>query len=264
MDSAVAADVVTHDALSGHFKIYQLKDGHRFSTDDLLVAWYTSVHARVPTHHKGRYLDLGSGVGSVSTAVAWRFPQMECVTVEAQPTSVALARRSVQENGIGERFDIREGDFREGVLDPEECFELITGSPPYFPLNAGIPAKNEQKRACRFEVRGDISDYCKVARQHLAPLGQFFSVFPLDPEHQRARVFSGAQRAGLKVVRYRPVCLKEGKTPLLGVFEMMRIEDALAANLEYCVEESALIIRRLDGSVHPEYQAAKELIGFKS
>ena len=30
----------TLDAISGHFRIFQLRDGHRFSTDDVLTAWY--------------------------------------------------------------------------------------------------------------------------------------------------------------------------------------------------------------------------------
>ena len=28
------------DAISGYFRLFQLKNGHRFSTDDVLVAWY--------------------------------------------------------------------------------------------------------------------------------------------------------------------------------------------------------------------------------
>jgi len=30
----------TLDAISGHFRLFQLRDGHRFSTDDILTAWY--------------------------------------------------------------------------------------------------------------------------------------------------------------------------------------------------------------------------------
>ena len=30
----------TLDAISGHFRLFQLADGHRFSTDDVLTAWY--------------------------------------------------------------------------------------------------------------------------------------------------------------------------------------------------------------------------------
>ena len=43
----IAADE-TLDALSGHFRIFQLRDGHRFSTDDLLIAWYGTTWVPSP------------------------------------------------------------------------------------------------------------------------------------------------------------------------------------------------------------------------
>ncbi len=52
---------VSLDAISGHFRIFQLKDGHRFSTDDILTAWYGTQAC--PCARK--VLDLGSGIGSV-------------------------------------------------------------------------------------------------------------------------------------------------------------------------------------------------------
>src|SRR6185369_13018582 len=70
----------TLDALSGHFRIYQLRRGHRFSTDDLLTAWYGTSWA--PT--ASAVLDLGSGIGSVGMIAAWRLPGARLVTIEAQ------------------------------------------------------------------------------------------------------------------------------------------------------------------------------------
>src|SRR4051812_30053203 len=101
-------DHETLDAISGHFRLFQLKDGHRFSTDDLLTAWYGTMW--VPSGR--RVLDLGSGVGSVATIAAWRLQGASLVTVEAQEESVRLARKSARFNGIEGRFDIRLGDFR--------------------------------------------------------------------------------------------------------------------------------------------------------
>ena len=34
------AEGETLDAISGHYRLLQLKNGHRFSTDDVLTAWY--------------------------------------------------------------------------------------------------------------------------------------------------------------------------------------------------------------------------------
>ena len=247
------------DALSGQFKLFQYKKGHRFSTDDVLVAWYGTTTAPVAS----RVLDLGSGIGSVGMVAAWRLPGARFVTVEAQDISVALARKSAAYNGLSERYELRLGDFRDpGVLREDELFELVLGSPPYFPLENGMLGDHPQKIAARFEVRGDISHYCETAARHLAPGGWFACVFPVQPPHQLERVLTAAKSAGLAIVRRRDVALKEGEPPLLGLFAMARATDLPESFREKTWIEPVLTIRRTDGSVHPEYSAIKLSFGF--
>jgi tRNA1Val (adenine37-N6)-methyltransferase len=246
------------DFISGHFRIFQLKDGHRFSTDDVLTAWYGTTWC--PS--AGSILDLGSGIGSLATIAAWRLPGAQLVTVEAQEASVALARKSMAFNGLGHRVDVRRGDFRvPGVLAPDERFDLVLGSPPYFPVGSGIEGDHPQKVACRFELRGDIGDYARCAARHLAPGGVFACVFP-QPDGQRQRVLDAAAEAGLAIVRERPVVLKEGSLPLLGLFAMTRATDLPEPMRLHTWTEPPLIIRAAKGSVHPEYQAIKLAFGF--
>ena len=258
----VAVDLApdeTIDALAGHFRILQLKDGHRFSTDDLLVAWYGTSWC--PS--AGRVLDLGSGVGSVAMTAAWRLRGARFVTVEAQSRSVELARRSVAYNALADRFDVFEGDFREdGVLAGTEPFDLVLGSPPYWPPEAGLQSDNPQRAACRFEMRGDVADYCAAAARNLALGGVFAVVFPAYPDQQLERVFAGAKSAGLTVVRWRRVWLRENDDYHLGVFLMHRTADLPDDCADLCVEEGRIIVRRLDGSLDPEYRALKLAIGF--
>lgn len=248
----------TLDAISGDFRLFQLKKGHRFSTDDLLVAWYgTSLCPRAT-----RVLDLGSGIGSVGMISAWRLPGATFVSVEAQAESVKLAAASALYNQLGARYEIRSGDFRDPtVLAPEELFDLVLGSPPYFPIGSGIEGDHPQKIACRFELRGNIFDYCLSAAAHLAPGGVFAAVFPL-PDGQFERVVDAASRAQLAIVRRRPVVLREGEAPLLAVFLMMKRVDLPDWFRDRTWLEPALIIRQKDGTVHPEYSAVKLSIGF--
>ena len=246
----------TLDAISGHFRIYQLRDGHRFSTDDVLTAWYGTTWA--PSAHA--VLDLGSGIGSVGMIAAWRLPGARFVTVEAQAASVELARRSSRYNGLGGRYEIREGDFRHsGILPAEERFDLVLGSPPYFPPGTGLEGDHPQKVACRFELRGDVSDYAGAAASHLAPGGLFACVFP---EGQRPRAEAAAASAGLVVVRRRPVVFREGEPPLITLFGMMRATDLPEAMRVRTWVEPPLTIRTAAGHVHPEYAAVKLAIGF--
>ena len=244
------------DSLSGHFKLLQYKAGHRFSTDDILVGWYGSSWGP----RADRVLDLGSGIGTVSTVCAWRLPGAKLVTIEAQDISVRLARRSVARNGLQDRVDIREFDFRdEKALAEDERFDLITGSPPYFPLGTGVLAEHPQKVACRFEVRGSVHDYCQVASRHLAPGGVFTAIFPYV---QADRVRDAMREAGMTMVRARPIVFREGEEPLMWLFLGMKAEHLPESMRGKCWDEPALIIRAKDGSIHPEYRAVKLAIGF--
>lgn len=246
----------TLDAISGHFRLFQLRDGHRFSTDDVLTAWYGTSWC--PTAQTA--LDLGSGIGSVGMIAAWRLPGARFVTVEAQDESVHLAKKSARYNGLEPRYEIRHGDFRDpSLIRAEEKFDLVLGSPPYFPAGTGIEGDHPQKIACRFELRGDIADYCAVATAHLALGGFFACVFPTA---QLERVESAAEKVGLTIVRRRPVALKEGEEPLISLFGMCVAEHLPAGFRNQTWNEPTLIIRRKDGSVHPEYAAVKLAIGF--
>ena len=249
----------TLDAISGHFRLFQLENGHRFSTDDVLTAWYgTSWCPAART-----VLDLGSGIGAVGMIAAWRLPGARFVTVEAQTESVRLAQKSAQWNGLEERYEVRQGDFREpGALRADERFDLVLGSPPYFPQGSGVEGDHPQKIACRFELRGTVVDYCAAAARHLEHGGFFACVFPIAPEEQEARMKSAASAAGLTIVRRRPVILREGERPLLGLFGMMRAQDLPDWMRTGTWNEPALIIRKRDGAVHPEYSAVKLAFGF--
>jgi tRNA1(Val) A37 N6-methylase TrmN6 len=253
------AEGETLAALSGHFRIFQLEKGHRFSTDDVLTAWYGASSA--PTVRAA--LDLGSGIGTVAMLAAWRLPGARFVTIEAQVGSVALARKSLEWNGLTDRVELRQGDFRhEQIFNPEELFDLVLGSPPYFPIGTGIEGEHPQKIACRFELRGDIRDYCNVAAGRLAAGGLFACVFPVNPPEQHERLRAAAAEAGLTIVRWRPVVFREPEPPLVGVFAMMRAIDLPDWMRSRTWEEPALTIRDKAGAIHPEYSAVKLSFGF--
>ena len=246
----------TLDAISGHFRVFQLRKGHRFSTDDVLTAWYGTTWA--PSARA--VLDLGSGIGSVGMIAAWRLPGARFVTIEAQAESVALAHKSAAYNGLEARYEIRHADFRDAsALHGSERFDLILASPPYFPPGTGVEGDHPQKVACRFELRGDIADYARVASAHLEAGGFFACIFP---EEQRARLEAATRAASLVVVRRRPIVFREGESPLVGLAGMMREQDLPAGMRNQTWVEPPLVVRTTDGAVHPEYAAVKLAIGF--
>jgi tRNA1Val (adenine37-N6)-methyltransferase len=244
----------TLDFLCGDFRIFQYAKGHRYSTDDVLTAWYGTLCApRVD-----RAADLGSGIGSVALLAAWRLPGARFCTVEAQDVSIRLARKSVRYNGLESRFTLFHGDLRDpDVLAGQEPFDLVTGSPPYFPPGTATAAEHPQAVPARIEVRGSVADYAAAATRLLAPGGVFAFVFPTN---QTARALEGLGNAGLQLVRRRDVVFRDGEPPIITLFAAVRRGDIPATFTPFV--EPPLVIRNRDGSVPIEYSAIRLSFGF--
>jgi len=241
------------DYLCGWFRIFQYERGHRYSTDDVLTAWYATQWApRV-----SRAADLGSGIGSVALICAWRLPGATFCTIEAQAMSARLARKSILYNGIEARFTVYEGDLRSSVLADEQPFDLVTGSPPYWPASAATGAAHPQAVPARIEIRGSVFDYAAAASRILATGGMFVFVFPFI---QRERAEEAVRSSGLVLLRRRDVVFKEGEPPMISLFAAMRASDLPPGRQPWI--EPPLIIRTKSGAVHPEYAAIRISFGF--
>lgn len=230
--------------------IAQRKGGHRHSIDDVLTAWYAlQVSPPVAEH-----LDLGTGIGTVGLLTLWGMGEPARLTcVEAQEISYRLLQANLDANGIRQRVDCSLGDLRE--LDLGRTFPLVTGSPPYFPANAGVVPQDSQKAHARFELRGDVSDYARAAARHLAPGGWFVLCFP-SPQKQRA--LDGIAAAGLGTVTMRDVIPRESLTPLFTLF-------ACRHRSEFSGEtgvEAPLTVREQSGRLTAEMAAVRRRFGF--
>lgn len=207
--------------LAGDFRILQRTDGHRFSLDDLMTA-YVAAELVAPAP-PARILDLGCGIGSVLLFLAWRFPAARVVGVEAQALSAGMARRSIAWNGIGDRAVVQDGDLREpAVLGAAAAvvgrgYDLITGTPPYFPPGTGLESPHAQRGSCRFEHRGGIEAYCAAAARLLSPGAPFVVC---EAWSQRERVAPAADAAGLTIAWRQDVVPRTGRAPLFSVYVM--------------------------------------------
>ena len=249
----------TLDHWCGHFRIFQYEKGHRCSTDDLLAAWYGTTWCPRP----GRIADLGSGIGSVAMAAAWRCPGAVVHTVEAQAISIRLARKSAAYNGLLDRYQVHEGDLRDpGLFRDEAPFDLVLGSPPYWPVGTRVAASHPQAVPARLEVRGDIGDYALAAGRILAPGGVFACVFPLD---QVARAEQAYAAAGLLLLHRQDVVFKEGEPYGIALFAGSRqadLPEGFQAAAELPAVAAPLIVRRRDGRVNPGIALVRLAMGF--
>ena len=201
-------DDLTFDVLAGDWRIWQLRQGHRFSADDLMTAWSAS-NAQPGA---SRLLDLGSGIGSVGLLTLWRLGARAHLTqVEVQSLSHALARRTVVDNRLADRVRLLNQDLREW---PGGAYDLVTASPPYLHPAQGTLSRHPQKAAARFELHGDVFDYCRAAARSLAADGVFcFCHAARDPRPEPA-----IAAAGLRLRARQEVHFRARHAPMIALF----------------------------------------------
>ncbi len=235
------------DLLAGDWRIFQLRRGHRFTTDDLLTAW---LAARVCPGAR-RLLDIGAGIGSVGLLTLWRMaPEATLTMVEVQALSHGLAKRTVALNGLQDRVIARNGDLRDPGMVPEEAaYELVTGSPPYIPPGKGIMSSNPQRAAARIELHGDVFDYCRTAARAMRPDAWFCFVHAAgDPRPEQA-----VAAAGLTLRHRVDVLFRDRRPPTIALF---------AATFGGAREDlSPIVVRDADGAFTPDYLELRALMG---
>ena len=242
---AELGEPITLDGLSATFKIFQRRNGHRHSTDDLLTAWYALEQLAPP-----RALDLGTGIGTVGLLMVSALPALQLTCIEAQDISYRFLTENIAANGVGARIRALHGDLRE--LADGEKFPLITGSPPYFDPRAGIVPADSQKAHARFELRGDVLDYARAAKRHLEPEGTFVLCFP---SAQANRAVDALHAEGFAIVKRREVVPREGLTPLFGLYACR-----LGTHAE--VVEPAFLVRDAVGEHTETYRAVRRRFGW--
>ncbi|MCA9531208.1 MAG: methyltransferase [Myxococcales bacterium] len=251
-------DELSDDALTGRFRVWQRRGGHRYSLDDVVTAW-EAVAARPDAT---RYLDLGCGVGSVLLMVAYKLPGAQCVGVEAQPLSIELARRNVARNGVAGRAVLDLGDLRDraqmdGLTVDYGPFDLVTGTPPYQRAGASTPSPDPQRRYARVELRGGVEAYVEAAAAALAPGG---ALVVCADARTPERALGAARACGLRPLRRRDVIPRAGvKGPLFTVwtFEKPRRDERAAGPEATPLVEEPFVARTASGDRSEAYLALR-------
>jgi tRNA1Val (adenine37-N6)-methyltransferase len=251
-DAGATCMTLTHDRLTRDITLWQRKKGHRFSSDDVVTAWAALQAAP----HARSIADLGCGIGSVLLHMAWSLPQSACVGIEAQQVSFDLVQRNIADNGLNPRVRAVHGDLRDhsALAQLGGPFDLITGTPPYFPPSTALNAMDEQRAYARIEYRGGVEVYIAAAAPLLATNAPLVLCGDADAEH---RVIAAATAARLAIVERCVVIPRAGQPPLFSVWTLRRSTDSAAS-----LVERQLTLRDSDGERTDDAKMLRAFSGF--
>jgi tRNA1Val (adenine37-N6)-methyltransferase len=197
--------------LGGRLRIIQKKSGYRFSIDALLLAQFVTLQ------EGEECIDLGTGSGVIALILACRRTRGRILGIDIQEEFVAMARRSVELNGLAGRIEIRRGDLRhpESLFAPT-TFDVAVFNPPYRRLRSGRTNPDPGKALARHEIAGTAGDFLAAAVVALKPGGRAYAVYPAR------RMVEMVSR--MRAARIEPKCLRIVHSRPCGRGELLLVE----------------------------------------
>jgi release factor glutamine methyltransferase len=145
-------------------------------------------------------LDVGTGSGILTLALAKKFPQLEIVGVDVSPAALAQARRNLE--GIS-NIRLIEGDLMENPSLPER-FQMIVANLPYIPTGQIDGLMREVRHEPRLALDGGPDGLDLIRRLVSQSVGRtrFLALEFGDGQAEEAKTL--CERAGYALIRVLP------------------------------------------------------------
>lgn len=154
-------------------KLYQPKNGYRFSVDALLL--YDFVNLR----RVQKIADLGAGSGIVGILLARKYPDASVDLFEIQDGLVKLAENNIALNHVEDRVRAIKCDLR--VLHSGQTafqrYDLVVSNPPFRRLKSGRLSSEDEKAIARHELTLPLHECIKAASSLLRHKGRLCLVY---------------------------------------------------------------------------------------
>ena len=148
------------------YKMYQLKDGFRFGTDTVLLAWFTASFVKGPAPVK--MLELGANCGAATLLVSARKESVSIDALEIDADACEVLRKNIELNSLGDIMRAHEGDVRELPDDIRRGqYDLVFMNPPFFKPGTGPSSDSNKpgKLQGRFENNGSLEDFISAVEE---------------------------------------------------------------------------------------------------
>lgn len=192
-------------------KLFQAKDGYRFSIDAVLLENFIS--AKQPD--KG--IELGCGSGVISILLAKRLNSTNITAVEIQETLAKRAERNIKLNELDDRIQLLSRDIRElrKKFDTNE-FDFVFSNPPFRKPTTGRISNHEERAVARHEIEMTLQDLISTASYLLKHSGKFCLIYH---PFRLAELISILREAKLEPKRMRFVHSRPGEEAKMVLIE---------------------------------------------
>ena len=189
---------ITLDSIKD-IKLYQSKNGYRFSVDALLLYSFVNI-PRIK-----RIADLGAGSGIVGLLFAKKYPDARVSLFELQESLAATAEKNITLNSLEDRVKIIKTDIREispcnSSFGIGNCFDIVVSNPPFRKPKTGLISPEEEKAIARHEIKLKLTELVGVARRLLKSKGRFFLIY--HPE-RLTELIGTLKEEGMEIKRLR-------------------------------------------------------------
>ena len=144
-------------------------------------------------------MDIGASTGVIPLLLASRSNIEQIRAVEIDVETANEAKENIERNGLAERVEIINSDYRElDKIFESGSFDIIVSNPPYIKAGQGRESAIEKRNIARSEKFGSLKELVNLSATLLSKAGRLFLIFPLL---RKVELLNELASNGLRVLR---------------------------------------------------------------
>lgn len=153
-------------------KLIQDKSGFCFGVDSVLLSDFAKEIKQEST-----VVDIGTGTGIIGLLLCKKTNLKKIYGVEIQKEVAEMAKKSVELNDLGRKFEIINSDINDifNFLEPN-TMDCVVTNPPYKKRNTGLKNEDEKQMISRHEIKCTLEDIIEKSSKLLKDRGEFYMV----------------------------------------------------------------------------------------
>lgn len=204
----------------GPYFLLQRKKGHKLTPDTLLLADFI-----LPLKNEDTVIDIGSGSGVIPLILAHKSSACRMTAVEIDADSAGLLQRNIANNGLSDRIDANNCDYRAlPTIYKEGSFSVVVSNPPYVKKGEGRVSPHNSRAVARAELAGSLGELLYVSRYLAGSRGRICYVFPYVRYEE---MIEGSASAGLRVRRLCFIHTRKNEGPKIFLIELGETGEAV-------------------------------------